>query len=89
MLRMPSSPNYKRDYKAEYEDHHSSTKAKKERAARNKAARAKGEAGKDVDHKKPLRSGGSTSLSNTRIRAVSANRSDNGHKPGEKQKKRK
>ena len=54
---MPSSPNYKRDYKAEYEDHHSSTKAKKERAARNKAARAKGETGKDVDHKKPLRSG--------------------------------
>jgi hypothetical protein len=86
---MPSSPNYKRDYKAEYEAHHSSPKAKKERAARNKAARAKGQAGKDVDHKKPLRSGGSTSLSNTRVRAVSANRSDNGHKPGEKQKKRK
>jgi hypothetical protein len=89
MLRMPSSTNYKRDYKAEYDTHHSSTQAKKERAARNKASRAKGEAGKDIDHKKPLRSGGSTSLSNTRVRAVSANRSDNGHKPGEKQKKRK
>lgn len=86
---MPSSPNYKRDYKTEYEDHHASTKAKKERAARNKASRAKGEAGKDVDHKKPLRSGGSTSLSNTKIRSVASNRSDNGHKPGEKQKKRK
>ena len=86
---MPSSPNYKRDYKAEYEDHHSSTKAKKERAARNKAARAKGEPGKDTDHIKPLRSGGSKALSNTRVRSVSANRSDNGHKPGEKQKKRK
>lgn len=85
---MPSSPNYKRDYKAEYEDHHSSTKAKKERAARNKASRAKGEPGKDVDHKKPLRSGGSKALSNTRKRSVASNRSDNGHKPGEKQKKR-
>ena len=82
---MPSSPNYKRDYKDEYEKHHSSTEDKKERAARNKASRAKGVAGKDVDHKKPLRSGGSKALSNTRVRAVSANRSDNGHKKGEKQ----
>lgn len=86
---MPSSPNYKRDYKAEYKAHHSSTKAKKERAARNKAARAKGVKGKDVDHVKPLRSGGSTSLGNTRVRSRSANRSDNGHKPGERQRKRK
>lgn len=86
---MPSSPGYKRDYKAEYANYHSSPKAKKERAARNKAARAKGQPGKDVDHKTPLRSGGSTSLKNTRVRSVSSNRSDNGHKPGEKQKKRK
>jgi len=86
---MPSSPNYKRDYKAEYKDHHASPEAKKDRAARNKAARAKGEPGKDVDHKKPLRSGGSKALSNTRVRDRSSNRSDNGHKPGEKQKKSK
>ena len=86
---MPSSLNYKRDYKAEYEAHHSSTKAKKDRAARNKAARAKGEPGKDVDHKVPLRKGGSKALSNTRVHDVSTNRSENGHKPGEKQKKRK
>lgn len=86
---MPSSPNYKRDYKSEYAKHHSSPKAKKERAARNKAARAKGKNGMDVDHKTPLRSGGSTSLGNTRLRNRSANRSDNGHKPGEKQKRHK
>jgi hypothetical protein len=86
---MPSSPGYKRDYKDEYAKHHASPKAKKERAARNKAARAKGEAGKDVDHKKPLRAGGSKDLSNTRVRSRSANRSDNGHKPGETQRKHK
>ena len=86
---MPSSPNYKRDYKAEYKNHHSSPAAKKDRAARNKAARAKGTPGKDVDHKTPLRSGGSKALSNTRVRSRSENRSDNGHKPGEKQKKHK
>jgi len=86
---MPSSKNYKRDYKAEYATHHASPAAKKQRAARNKAARVKGQTGKDVDHKTPLRSGGSTSLSNTRVRSRSANRADNGHKPGEKQKTRK
>ena len=85
---MPSSPGYKRDYKAEYKDHHSSPKAKKERAARNKACADKGVKGKDVDHKTPLRSGGSTNKTNTRVRSVSANRSDNGHKPGETQKKK-
>lgn len=83
---MPSSKNYVRDYKDEYKKHHSSDKAKKDRAARNKAARAKGQPGKDVDHKVPLRSGGSKSLSNTRVMSRSANRSKNGHKPGEKQK---
>lgn len=86
---MPSSPNYKRDYKAEYKAHHSSPQAKKDRAARNKAARAKGVKGKDVDHINPLRNGGSTSGSNLRVRSVRANRSDNGHKPGEKQKRSK
>lgn len=86
---MPSSKNYVRDYKQEYKDHHSSPKAKKERAARNKACAEKGVKGKDVDHKKPLRDGGSTESSNTRVRSVSANRSDNGHKPGESQKRKK
>jgi len=86
---MPSTPNYKRDYKDEYKKHHSSPQAKADRAARNKAARAKGQPGKDVDHRVPLRKGGSKSLSNTKLRSVSSNRSANGHKPGEKQTKRK
>ena len=88
-MAVPSSPNYKRDYKREYDLFADSTKAKKERAARNKASRVKGAGPTDVNHKKPLRSGGSKALSNTRTRAVSANRSDNGHKPGEKQKRHK
>ena len=55
---------------------------KKKRAARNKARREmereglvhKGD-GKDVDHKKPLSKGGSTSRSNLRVKAASDNRS--------------
>ena len=86
---MPSSPGYRRDYKSEYQKHHASPEAKKARAARNKAARAKGQPGKDVDHVRPIRAGGSHSLTNTRVRSRSANRSDNGHKKGETQKKHK
>jgi len=84
---MPSSKNYKRDYKQEM-----STATKRgedtDRASRNKARRHATKAGKtskgdgrDVDHKVPLRSGGSVSDANTRVRSRSANRSDNGHKP--------
>ena len=69
--------------------YNSTPKAKKERAARNKARRqaiAKGKVskgdGKDIDHKKPLRKGGSTAESNTRVRSKTANRADNGSKKG-------
>lgn len=66
---------------------------KKNRAARNKArreaekdGRVKKDDGKDVDHKEPLRSGGSTHKSNTRVRSKSANRADNGKTGGRKKK---
>jgi len=57
---MPSSKNYKRDYKTEYKKQGSSTKAKKQRARNNKARRTalkngtvkKGD-GNDVAHTKP------------------------------------
>lgn len=73
--------------------YNSSPKAKKDRAKRNKARRQairdgrvkKGD-GKDIDHKKPLRSGGSNSKSNTRVRSKSANRADNGGTGGRKRK---
>jgi len=78
---MPSSKGYKRDYKAEAQ-YESSDVQKKRRAARNKARREamaagkvhKGD-GKDIDHKKPLSKGGSTSMSNTRVVSASDNRS--------------
>jgi hypothetical protein len=85
---------YKRDYKMEYRNYHGKPKQKKERAARTRArelmikkGRAKKGDGKDIDHKKPLRSGGSNSINNLRKRGKSDNRSDNGHHKGEKQSK--
>ena len=68
---------------------------KKKRAMRNKARRQairegrvkKGD-GKDIDHKRPLRNGGSNAKSNQRVRSRRANRSDNGGTGGRKKKGR-
>jgi hypothetical protein len=85
---------YKRDYKMEYRNYHGKPKQKKERAARTRArelmikkGKAKRGDGKDIDHKKPLRSGGSNGEGNLRKRDKSSNRADNGHHKGEKQNK--
>jgi hypothetical protein len=69
--------------------YNSTKKAKEDRAKRNKVRRQanasgrtrKGD-GKDIDHKKPLRSGGSNSKKNTRVVSKSANRARNGSRPG-------
>ena len=79
---MPSSPNYKRNYKEEYENYHSSSEQRKNRAARNRARYElekdgkvhKGD-GKDVDHKKPIAKGGGNGRSNLRVVPKSENRS--------------
>lgn len=89
---MPKSSKSKLKYQKEYNARPSE---KKKRAARNKARRKairdgkvrKGD-NKDIDHKNPLRNGGSTSLSNTRVRSRSANRSDNGGRGGRKKKRK-
>jgi hypothetical protein len=85
---------YKRNYKQEYRNYHGKPKQRKERAARTKAremmikkGRAKKGDGKDIDHKRPLRHGGSKGINNLRVRDRSENRSDNGHEKGETQNK--
>lgn len=73
-----------RDYAKEYREFHGKPEEIKKRAQRVKARRMmektgavhKGD-GKDVDHKKPLRAGGTTTKSNLRVRSVKANRGDN------------
>jgi len=70
-----------RDYKHEYDSYHAKPEQKKKRATRNAARRelesqgrvSKGD-GKDVDHKKPLRNGGTNSASNLRVTSQSTNR---------------
>jgi hypothetical protein len=90
---MPSPAGYTRNYRQEKKT--SDARGEKpKRAKRNKARRklmkegkVKVGDGKHVDHKKPLRSGGSNSKSNLRVRSASANASDNGHKKKKKKKK--
>lgn len=74
-----------------YRKYHSSPKAKKERAARNRARREaedRGEVhkgdGKEVDHIRALSNGGSNSRSNQRVISRHKNRSyprDRNNKP--------
>lgn len=74
-------PAHKRNYKREYAKFQSSTKAKKDRAARNKARRQAQRAGqvrkgdgKEVDHIKPLSRGGGNGRSNRRVVSRKVNR---------------
>jgi hypothetical protein len=71
-----------RPYAKEYREYDGTPAVKKKRAQRNKARRmleregvvSKGD-GKDVDHKKPLSKGGTTTRSNLRAVPASKNRS--------------
>ena len=73
-----------RDYKKEYAEYQGKPEQIKKRAERVKARRmmektgsaTKGD-GKDVDHIKPMRSGGTSAKGNLRMRSKSANRADN------------
>ena len=77
---MAQAPS-KRDYKKEYAEFHGKPEQVENRAERVKARRimeksgqaSKGD-GKDVDHIKPLKSGGTSAKSNLRMRSVAKNR---------------
>jgi hypothetical protein len=71
----------KRNYKKEYAEFHGKPEQVQNRAERVKARRVmekegavtKGD-GKDVDHKKPLKNGGTSARSNLRVRSIKTNR---------------
>ena len=78
---MPSSPNYKRDYKQERktlkargEDKDDALRHRDRRLAQ-KLGMVKPKDGKDVDHKVPLSKGGAEGKKNIRVRSRGANRS--------------
>ena len=70
---MPSSPNYKRNYRQEYDRYQGKPAQKKRRASRNKANRLVCKNGMDVDHKdgNPL----NNSRKNLKVKPKGTNRS--------------
>ena len=73
-----------RNYRSEYDNYQGTPEQIKKRAGRVEARRMMEKAGsatkgdgKDVDHIKPMRSGGTSAKGNLRMRSKSANRSDN------------
>lgn len=79
---MPYMKNGKRDYAKEREKYHSRPEQMENNRERKRARRkleAEGKVrphdGKDVDHKKPLKRGGSNGRSNLRVQSRSTNRS--------------
>lgn len=76
---MPSSPNYKRDYKQEnkYKSTPAQIKAREERNKARAQLMAKGVVhkgdGKEVDHIKPLSTGGKNVASNLRVVSAASN----------------
>lgn len=77
---MPSSKNYKRSYRQEYDRYHASPEQKEKRASRNAARREMEKAGKvrkgdgkDVDHKNG--NAKDNSKSNLSVKSKSSNRS--------------
>lgn len=81
---MPSSPNYRRDYKQEYRtakkrgevsSGSDGDNAKRKRLRRKMEKEGKVKKGQDVDHKVPLSKGGSNSTKNARAVSPSENRS--------------
>jgi len=81
---MPSSKGYKRDIAQETKTDKARggpaqrTKRMAARRAKIKAVGKAAVAGKDVGHKKALKSGGSNAASNTKIQSVKSNRSAGG-----------
>lgn len=92
---MPSSPGYKRNYRQErvtaIARGETGVGAKSKDNIRHKARRKlqkklgrKLRPDEHVDHKVKLKSGGTNSIKNLRVRSASSNSSDNGHKPRRK-----
>ena len=70
---MPSSANYVRNYRQEYDRYQGKPSQKKRRAARNRANRLSGKGGMDVNHKdgNPM----NNSKKNLTLRTKRSNRS--------------
>lgn len=75
--------NYKHAYKLQKESGETEDQLERQRARRAYDKKGVDRAGKQIDHVKPLRSGGKSTTGNMRLRSAKANMADNG-KPARK-----
>lgn len=72
-------PYWKEQYKKQIARGETKDQLERQKARREYDKKGIDRAGKDIDHLKPLRSGGKSSTGNLRLRNSSENQSDNGH----------
>ena len=75
---MPEQRDWKHKYQLQKASGETKDQIERQRARRAYDKAGINRAGKDIDHVKPLRAGGKSTMGNTRLRARRANRSDNG-----------
>ena len=78
MTQVNGKRDYKHAYKLQKQTGETKDQLERQRARRMYDKREIDRTGKDIDHIKPIRAGGTTTTGNTRLRSKRANQSDNG-----------
>lgn len=79
MTQVNGKRNYKHAYKLQKESGETKDQIERQRARRMYDKAGVDRSGKDIDHIKPLRKGGTSTKGNLRLRSKRSNQSDNGH----------
>ena len=78
MTQVNGKRDYKHAYKLQKASGETQDQIERQRARRTYDKAGVDRAGKDIDHVKPLRSGGKSTPGNMRLRSRKANQADNG-----------
>lgn len=78
MTQVNGKRDYKHAYKLQKQTGETKDQLERQRARRMYDREKIDRTGKDIDHIKPIRAGGTTTADNTRLRSKRANQSDNG-----------
>lgn len=79
MTQVNGKRNYKHAYKLQKASGETQDQIERQRARRMYDQAGVNRSGKDIDHIKPLRTGGKSTKGNLRLRSKRSNQSDNGH----------
>jgi len=79
MTQKNGQRDFKHAYKLQKKTGETQDQLERQRARRTFDAAGIDRAGKDIDHKTPIRDGGKSTKGNLRLRSKKANESDNGH----------